>query len=168
VVAERIPGKALVFALSLLAAADAGARARAQDAPPADCHAQALRTEPLAIRTGHGWVRFTVEVADTDDTREIGLMCRDKVAPDRGMLFDFKTPQPVDFWMKNTLVPLDMLFIGADGRVISIARHATPLSLTPIPSGGAVLGVLEIAGDRAADLDIKVGDKVRERIFPRD
>ena len=165
-VAARIPGKALVFALSVLAAACLATPAPAQDDQPGGGHAQALRTEPLAIHTRHGWVRLTVEVADTDATREIGLMYRKSIAPDRGMLFDFKTPQAVEFWMKNTLIPLDMLFIAADGRVLSIARDATPMSETPIPSGGPILGVLEIAGDRAAALDIKPGDKVRERIFP--
>jgi uncharacterized membrane protein (UPF0127 family) len=141
-----------------------GVRAQSQD-PPAGVP-QALRTEPLTIVTHHGARLFKVEIADTDQTREIGLMFRRSIAANRGMLFDFHTAQPVSFWMKNTLIPLDMVFIGADGRIVSIARHATPLSETPIDSGGAVLGVLEIAGDRAAALDIEPGDKVRERIFP--
>jgi uncharacterized protein len=127
---------------------------------------QTLRTEPLSIATRHGTVRLTVEIADDDQTREIGLMCRKHLAADRGMLFDFKRPQDVAFWMKNTLIPLDMVFIGADGRVVSIARDAAPMDETPIPSAGAVLGVLEIAGGRAAALDIRPGDRVRERIFP--
>ena len=151
----------LAFALSVLAAAPAIAQDQGQPQAP-------LKIERLAIHTHHGWVRFKVEVADTDDTREKGLMFRKSIAPDRGMLFDFHTPQQVAFWMKNTLIPLDMLFIDADGRVALITRHATPLSETPIPSGGPVLGVLEIAGDRAAALDIEPGDKVRERIFPKD
>jgi hypothetical protein len=92
-------------------------------------------------------------------------MFRKHLAGDRGMLFDFKTPQPVAFWMKNTLIPLDMLFIAPDGRVISIARQATPMSETPIPSGGDVLAVLEIRGGRAAEVGVKPGDRVRERIF---
>jgi uncharacterized membrane protein (UPF0127 family) len=127
-----------------------------------------LKTESLTVLTRRGPARFTVEVADTDETRERGLMFRKSLAPDRGMLFDFHTPQPVAFWMKNTLIPLDMVFIAPDGRVIGIARNAAPLSETPIESGGVVLGVLEIAGDRAAALDIEPGDRVRERIFPSD
>ena len=125
-----------------------------------------LRTEPLLIATHHGAVRLTVEIADTDRTREIGLMCRTHLASDRGMLFDFKQPQSdIAFWMKNTLIPLDMVFIAADGRVVSVARDAKPLDQTPIPASGVILGVLEIAGGRAAALNIEPGDVVRERIF---
>ncbi len=134
-------------------------------APAARAEAPGLRTEPLAIVTPHGVRNFTVEVADTDATREQGLMFRTHLAADRGMLFDFKTPQPVAFWMKNTYIPLDMLFIAADGRVVSIARNATPMSETQIASGGEVLGVLEIRGGRAAELGVEPGDRVRERIF---
>ena len=83
------------------------------------------------------------------------------------MLFDFKRAQPVAFWMKNTLIPLDMVFIGADGRIVSIARNAVPMSEAPVPSGGPVLGVLEIAGGRAAQIGAEPGDRVRDRIFPK-
>jgi uncharacterized membrane protein (UPF0127 family) len=123
------------------------------------------RSEPLDVVTHHGVRHFTVEIADTDATRERGLMFRKHLAGDQGMLFDFKTPQPVAFWMKNTLIPLDMLFIASDGHVISIARQATPMSEAPIPSGGDVLAVLEIRGGRAAEIGIQPGDQVRERIF---
>ncbi|HEY2178637.1 MAG TPA: DUF192 domain-containing protein [Caulobacteraceae bacterium] len=125
---------------------------------------QPLKVEKLDIATARGVYHFKVEVADNEDARERGLMFRRRLAADRGMLFDFKTAQPVSFWMKNTLIPLDMLFITADGRVLSIA-HAVPLSETPVPSGGPVLGVLEIAGGRAAAIGAAPGDKVRERIF---
>ena len=111
-------------------------------------------------------MRFTAEIAETDETREIGLMCRKHLAPDHGMLFDFKLPRGgIAFWMKNTLIPLDMVFIAADGRVVSIAHDARPLDETPIPAGGVILGVLEIGGGRAAALDIQPGDRVHERIF---
>jgi len=165
-VPASVRGRALALALLLLAGAPAQAQDQAQDQVRGQ--PQSLPTEPLAIHTRHGWVRFTVEVADTDETREIGLMFRKSLAPDRGMLFDFHAAQPVAFWMKNTVIPLDMLFIAADGRVVSIARHATPLSETPIPSGGPVLGVLEIPGDRAEALGVRPGDRVRERIFPKE
>ena len=92
-------------------------------------------------------------------------MFRKSMAPNEAMLFDFKTTQPVAFWMKNTLIPLDMLFITADGHVLSIAHDAIPMNENPIPSGGPVLGVLEIAGGRAAQLGIQPGDIVHERIF---
>jgi len=95
------------------------------------------------------------------------MMCRTSLAPDRGMLFDFKTPREVAFWMHNTLIPLDMVFIDARGRVFSIARNATPQTDTPRPSGGPVRAVLELAGGRAAQLGVLPGDRVRHRIFPK-
>ena len=132
---------------------------------PVAGQARELRTETLVILTHRGPHRFQVEVADNEATRERGLMFRKALAPDHGMLFDFKTPQPVSFWMRNTLIPLDMVFITADGRILSIARNAAPLDETPIGSGGDVLGVLELRGGRAAELGLEPGDRVRERIF---
>jgi uncharacterized membrane protein (UPF0127 family) len=155
---------AALFGLALSGLALAGAPAQAQPggAPTA---AQHLRTEPLVIFTSHGPVKFTVEIADNDREREVGLMFRKSMGPLEGMLFNFRTVQPVAFWMRNTLIPLDMLFITADGHVLSIAHDAIPMNETPIPSGGPILGVLEIAGGRAAALDIQPGDRVQERIF---
>jgi len=124
-----------------------------------------LKVEPLDVTTAKGVYHFQVEIADTDATRERGLMFRKSLAGDRGMLFDFKRSQAVAFWMKNTLIPLDMVFIGADGRIVSIARNAKPMDETAIGSGGEVLGVLELRGGRAAEIDAEPGDKVRERIF---
>ena len=86
-------------------------------------------------------------------------MFRRSLAPDRGMIFPYDPPQEVGFWMKNTLIPLDMLFIRADGTIARIA-HATPLSLDTVPSGEPVAAVLEIAGGRAAQLAIHAGDRV--------
>jgi uncharacterized membrane protein (UPF0127 family) len=129
------------------------------------CSGRGLRVEPLDIRTHRGVHRFQVEMADTEESRERGLMFRKTLAADKGMLFDFKTPQPVAFWMKNTLIPLDMVFISASGRVVSVAHKAKPMNETPIPSGGDVVGVLELRGGRAAELGIEPGDQVRERIF---
>ncbi len=125
--------------------------------------AKGLAVEPLDIKTARGAFHFTVEIADTAATRESGLMFRKSLAPDRGMLFDFKTTGPVAFWMKNTLIPLDMLFIAADGHVVSIARNAAPYSETPIPSGGDVLCVLEVRGGRADEIGAEPGDLVSER-----
>ena len=129
----------------------------------ADASARSHPVEPLDIVTARGDYHFKVEIADTDQTREQGLMFRKSMARDRGMLFDFKTAQPVAFWMKNTLIPLDMLFVGADGRIVSIARDAAPMSETPIPSGGDALVVIELAGGRAAQIGAEPGDLVRER-----
>lgn len=138
---------------------------RLADGEPCTAGQKTLRTEPLQITTARGRYRFTVEIADNDRTREIGLMCRPSVAPGGGMLFDFKTPQEVSFWMKNTIAPLDMLFIARDGRIVSIARNAVPENETPIPSGGPVVGVLELRSGRAAEIGAAPGDRVTQRIF---
>jgi hypothetical protein len=127
--------------------------------------AASLPVKPLTVVTDRGAFHFSVEVADTPASRERGLMFRRRLAADRGMLFDFKTPQIVAFWMKNTLIPLDMLFIGADGRVVTVAREAKPMDQTPIPSGSEVLAVLELKGGRAGQIDVQPGDKVRASIF---
>lgn len=121
--------------------------------------------EVLDVVTADGRTRFFVEIADDEAERNRGLMYREVVAPDRGMLFDFPSPRPVAFWMKNTLIPLDIIYIQADGTVLSIARNTTPLSETPIPSGGPVLGVLELAGGRAAEIGLLPGDKILHRMF---
>ncbi len=128
-------------------------------------HAAPLRVEKLEVVTATGTTAFQVEVADTEASREQGLMFRKRLAPDKGMLFDFKVPQQAAFWMKNTLIPLDIIFIAPNGRIVSIARNAVPMSEVPIPSGGVVRGVLEIAGGRAAQLGLYPGDRVKHRIF---
>jgi uncharacterized membrane protein (UPF0127 family) len=138
----------------------------AASAPSVGAAAQTLTVEPLDITTARGAFHFKVEIADTAATREQGLMFRKLLARDRGMLFDFKTAQPVAFWMKNTLIPLDMLFVGADGHIVSIARNAAPMSETPIPSGGDALLVIEIPGGRAAEIGAEPGDLVHERRLP--
>ncbi|MCC7266639.1 MAG: DUF192 domain-containing protein, partial [Caulobacteraceae bacterium] len=134
-------------------------------AMPAAARPAAL--QPLEIVTAKGRHAFQVEFVDNDETRARGLMFRKSLAPDRGMLFDFKTERPVAFWMKNTLIPLDMIFVRADGRILSIARNTTPLSEAPVPAGGPVRAVLEIPGGRAAQLGVLPGDRVLHRIFPR-
>jgi uncharacterized membrane protein (UPF0127 family) len=137
-------------------------------AHPSATHAATLREEPLEIVTSKATTRFTVEIADTEATRNHGLMFRKSLAPDKGMLFDFKTPREAAFWMRNTLISLDIIFITEDGRILTIARNAVPHSEVPIPSGGAIRGVLELAGGRAAQLGIYPGDRVKHRIFKRD
>ena len=147
--------------------------AAAQQIPrmdPAHCKGQPELTplQPLEIATSNGPARFMVEFADTDRTREYGLMCRKVVAPDRGMLFDFKGPmQGVAFWMRNTLIPLDIIYIRPDGTVLSIARNVPPLNESPVPAGGTIRAVLELASGRAAQLGILPGDRITHRIFPR-
>jgi uncharacterized membrane protein (UPF0127 family) len=125
------------------------------------------RLETLEIVTSKGRARFQVEIAATPAEQKRGLMFRKSLAPDRGMLFTYAKPQPAAFWMKNTLIPLDIIYIAPTGRVLSIARNARPHDETPIASGGMILGVLEIAGGRAAQLGVLPGDRVVHRIFPK-
>lgn len=114
----------------------------------------------LTIHSASGNHRFIVEVAGSPEEQEIGLMYRQALAPDRGMIFPYDPPQKVSFWMKNTFIPLDMIFIRADGRIANIAESTTPLSLDPVPGEGPIAAVLEIAGGRSAELGLKPGDLV--------
>ena len=126
----------------------------------ADPRAQTgLREVPLTIRSKNGVHRFTVEVAATEQQQETGMMFRTSVAGDRGMIFPYDPPQEVAFWMKNTLIPLDIVYIRADGTIARIV-HAQAMDLTPLPSGEPIAVVLEIGAGRAAELGIKEGDKV--------
>ena len=118
-----------------------------------------LETVPLTITSGSQVHRFTVEIAATPEQQQHGMMHRTSIAPDRGMLFPYDQPQNVAFWMKNTLIPLDMIFVRADGTIARIST-AVPHSEAPMPSGESVVAVLEIAGGRAAELGIRVGDRV--------
>jgi uncharacterized membrane protein (UPF0127 family) len=125
----------------------------------------ATKTEPLVVETAAGERTFNVEVVREEKERNKGLMYRKKLGDQAGMLFDYDPPQEVAFWMKNTYIPLDIIFIGADGRIITIAAKTTPLSLDRIPSNGVTRGVLEIKGGFAEKLGIKVGDRVRHALF---
>lgn len=118
----------------------------------------------LTIESRDGKHSFAVEIVDTPESRAQGLMYREELAPDAGMLFDFKESRPVSFWMSNTLIPLDMIFITAEGLVANVHAQARPLDPTSIPSDGPVMFVLEIPGGRAAELGIAAGDRV---IHPR-
>ena len=122
--------------------------------------------EPLTIATAGGARHpFMVEVARTDAERAQGLMYRRSLAPDRGMLFDFKKVEPVSMWMQNTYVSLDMLFIRPDGTIARVATDAEPLSTRTVPSGEPVLAVLEVPAGTAARLGIKAGDLVEHPLF---
>lgn len=114
----------------------------------------------LTIQTADGAHEFTVDVVDTAETRAQGLMYVQELAPDAGMLFDFQQERPVSFWMRNTFIPLDMLFIEADGTILNIHVNARPHDTTSIPSAGPVQFVLEIAGGRSVELGIEAGDQV--------
>lgn len=108
---------------------------------------------------------FTVEVADSPEETARGLMFRESLADDAGMLFDFDPPREPQMWMRNTLIPLDMLFLDDQGVIIMIARSAQPGSERRITPGTAVRGVLELPGGRAEALNITAGDIVRHEIF---
>ncbi len=112
------------------------------------------------LHTATGDYVFTVEIADTPEETSRGLMFRQELAPDAGMLFDFEQEKPVAFWMQNTFIPLDMVFIGADGTVKTIHVNARPLDTTSIPSGEPVRFVLEIPGGRSEEIGLAVGDKL--------
>lgn len=142
-------------ALLLVATPLAGCAAR--EAAPA---ARADGLVELAIATAGGRRAFLVEMARTASEQERGLMFRTSLAADRGMLFPYSPPSPVSFWMKNTYIPLDMIFIRADGTIARIAENTVPESLDPVSAGEPVAAVLEIAGGNAAAQGIAVGDKV--------
>ena len=130
-----------------------------------DAGKEQLTGEELLIDAAGGPVILFVEVVDTNKTRASGLMFREELAPNAGMLFDFKREQPVSFWMKNTFIPLDVFFIKADGRIVNIAKRAVPHSERSIASDEPVLGVLETNAGVADRLGIKLGDIVRHPVF---
>ena len=120
-----------------------------------------FETELLAIETADGAsYRFRVELALTPEQQTQGLMFRRSLRDNHGMLFVFKTVKTTAFWMYNTYISLDMLFISQEGEIVRIHKRARPLSLEPIASMAAVKGVLEIKGGMTDRLGIKVGDRV--------
>lgn len=125
----------------------------------------AAELQPLEIATKSGVKMFAVEMATTDAERETGLMYRKELADGRGMLFDFTPEQEVSMWMKNTYIPLDMIFIRADGRILRIAENTEPLSTRIIPSGGLAKGVLEVIAGTAKKYGIAPGDVVAHPLF---
>jgi uncharacterized membrane protein (UPF0127 family) len=125
----------------------------------------ALPHASVVVETPHGPVRFNVEVAADSESRTRGLMFRNRLPADAGMLFDFPDDHFRAFWMKNTPLPLDMVFIRADGTISSISPNAKPMSEEPITSREPVRAVLEINGGRAAALDIRPGEKMHYSAF---
>ncbi len=142
----------LIAALALLALL-AGPSSRAAD------------RQLLEIATKNGVHTFSVEVAVNDEERAKGLMFRRELPEGEGMLFDFKRDEAVSMWMRNTYVPLDMIFIRRDGRILRIAENTEPLSDRIIPSGGPVRAVLEVVAGTARKLGIAPGDRVAHAIF---
>jgi uncharacterized membrane protein (UPF0127 family) len=134
----------------------------------ASAAAAACRPDTVELRWPGGGARFTVEVADDPASRARGLMFRESLARSAGMLFLFPEPGPQRFWMRNTRIPLDMIFIDPAGRVVHVHAHAKPGDETPISGGDGVLAVLEINGGLAARLGIAPGAELRHPGMPQE
>jgi len=148
--AFQVP-RALFFALVLLLALAGGALAQART--------------PLVIVTDTGEHRFEVELARSPEDRARGLMFRRSLPENQGMLFDFARDEDIGMWMQNTYLPLDMVFIRADGTVARVERSATPFSTEIIRAGQPVRAVLELLGGTARRIGLKPGDRVRHPVF---
>jgi uncharacterized protein len=150
-----IAARALAAAMALLAFSGAVLAEGAGGCAP----------DRLDIRGDWGAARFSVEIADTPQTQAQGLMFRESLPAAHGMLFVYERPGAPAFWMKNTLIPLDMLFVTPEGRVQHVHPMAVPGDLTPIPGGDGVLAVLEIRGGLAGAIGIGPGDEMRHPAF---
>ncbi|MEQ9640854.1 MAG: DUF192 domain-containing protein [Alphaproteobacteria bacterium] len=149
----------LLRLVALLALFCAGCQATAQPQPP-------LPREALVVETAGGArYAFEVEMAITPEQRKAGLMFRTEMAADHGMLFDFGAEDELAFWMKNTPLSLDIIFIRGDGTIVNIHRKTTPYSTESLPSDGPARAALELNAGTARALGIKPGDVVRHRIF---
>lgn len=142
----------------------AGASASAQTPAPAAQAAthpvSGLKVIDLTVESGGKKLPFRVELADTPEAQARGLMFRTSLGDNEGMIFPSATPEPRSFWMKNTPLSLDIIFIGVDGRILNIAANTVPYSLDSVRSNGIASGVLELRAGRAAALGIVPGDKV--------
>jgi uncharacterized membrane protein (UPF0127 family) len=127
--------------------------------------AAALKKQPLTFITGTGQHTITVEVADDDKSREVGLMYRRSIGADEGMLFVYKAEQELTMWMKNTYISLDMIFVRRNGVISHIETNTEPFSEAIISSRGPVMAVIEMGAGSAARLGLKPGDKVRHAAF---
>ncbi len=134
-------------------------------AVPVEAQLQRFETSQLTIVSAGGPHRFTVELAETPAQMAQGLMFRRSLGADSGMLFDYKEPTVATMWMRNTLIPLDMLFVDEHGRIVNIHERAVPQSDDVIAAAGPVRAVIELAGGAAARLGIKPGDRVLYPIF---
>ena len=127
--------------------------------------AGAASFQPLEIVTKNGVQVFSVEMATTEEEKQTGLMYRKELADGKGMLFDFNPEQEISMWMKNTYVSLDMIFIGANGRILRIAENTEPLSTRIISSKGPARAVLEVVAGTAQKYGIRPGDRVGHPLF---
>jgi len=165
-VGARLAG--IVVAGAMLAGIAACSPVAAGDTASATAPAPATRLHPISglaviplkVTGAKGDHTFQVEVAATGAEQERGLMFRNAMGADEGMIFPMSPPRRTAFWMKNTVIGLDIVFIGADHKVLNIARNAVPYDETPLPSAGEAAGVLELNAGRAAELGIGPGDAV--------
>ncbi len=129
-------------------------------AAPANCPDMSLKRAQAVVTTARGVHRYTVEVAATSAQQECGLMFRRALARNKGMVFPFTPARPTGFWMENTYVALDIIFVGADGRVLNVAANAAPLSRTVLSSVGDTATVVELAAGEAARIGLKPRDRI--------
>jgi uncharacterized membrane protein (UPF0127 family) len=153
----------ILAGLLLIGMAPALAACAQSEKAPLDGAGQPM--EALSVVTASGTHAFWVEIADDDAERARGLMFRPPLEADRGMLFEFEGAGERGFWMKNTPSSLDIVYIGADGKIVSIASHTTPFSEASLPSNGPASGVLEVRAGRMDEIGAKPGDTVRHPFF---
>lgn len=154
------PMKRILLLLALLFSVGAAAQ------PGVDSPQPTLRQDNLVIVTRDGTRHsFRTEMAIQPQDQMIGMMFRRSMAPDDAMLFDWGAPRESSMWMRNTLIPLDMLFVAADGRIHRIHERAIPLSLATIDSRGPVRATIEIQGGTSERLNLRIGDRVLHPVF---
>lgn len=166
----RVNARIWATALASVTFASACSPGAAESSPVAAQPAQAtastvhpesgLEVVPLTVSGDGRAHRFSVEVAGTSGEQARGLMFRSSMGQNEGMIFPLRPARPASFWMKNTVIPLDIIFVGTDGRILNIAANAVPYSEEPRRSNGVAAAVLELNGGRAEELGIKPGDTV--------
>lgn len=154
--------RSLFVALAMAALAACG---QSSEREPSAVGPTGMEIEPLTIVTDTGRHDFLVEVADTEEERAQGLMFRPPLEDNQGMLFELEEVAEQSFWMRNTPSSLDIIYIGPDGRIVSIARHTTPNSDTRLFSNGPAMGVVELRAGRAAEIGADPGDLVEHPFF---
>ena len=153
-------GTALFFLAAACSPQAASGGSAAPATTPATHAISGLPIIPLTVTAAGKQHRFRVEVARSENEQARGLMFRTAMGADEGMIFPMNPPRQSAFWMKNTVIPLDIIFIGADRRILNVVANAVPYSEAPLPSVGAAAAVLELNGGRAAQLGIAAGDRV--------
>lgn len=165
----RVLGVCIAAALVACSPAESGAALSQSQSSQGSAADTETRTHPISgleiidvtVMRGEQKIAFDTELADTVEAQTRGLMFRTELGDNEGMLFPTEVPQQRSFWMKNTPLPLDIIFIGPDKKITNIAANTVPYSLDPVPSAGLAIAVFEIRGGRAAELGIVPGDEVK-------